>query len=108
MPGRADRGGGGGPVAVVIPAYQAAATIATVVTGARRACPDATIYVVDDGSGDETGEGGRGKGATVLVHPRNLGKGAGLRTGIDRGPADGAAPVVTLGADGPRPPRGRT
>ncbi|HXL11369.1 MAG TPA: glycosyltransferase, partial [Gemmatimonadales bacterium] len=70
MPGRAD-----GTVAVVIPAYQAAATIGAVVTGARRARPDATIYVVDDGSGDQTGEGGRGKGATVLVHSHNLGKG---------------------------------
>src|SRR5437660_8779255 len=99
MPGRAD-----GAVAVVIPAYQAAATLGAVVTGARRACPDATVYVVDDGSGDETGEGGRGKGATVLVHPRNLGKGAALRTGIDRALADGAAIVVTLDADGQHPP----
>src|SRR2546430_7309163 len=61
MPGRAD-----GAVAVVIPAYQAAATLGAVVTGARQVLPDATIYVVDDGSGDETGAGGRGKGATVL------------------------------------------
>src|SRR2546425_9050054 len=99
MPGRADggRGGdGGGPVAVVIPAYQAAATIATVVTGARRACPDATVYVVDDGSGDETGNRGRGSSATVLRHARNLGNGAALRTMSDRALADGARVVVTL------------
>ena len=44
MPGRAD-----GAVAVVIPAYQAAATLGAVVTGARQVLPDATIYVVDDG-----------------------------------------------------------
>ena len=99
MPGRAD-----GAVAVVIPAYQAAATLGAVVTGARQVLPDATIYVVDDGSGDETGEAGRGKGATVLVHPRNRGKGAALRTGIDRALADGAAIVVTLDADGQHPP----
>src|SRR5438093_496322 len=84
MPGHAD-----GTVAVVIPAYQAAATIGGVVTAAKRALPAATIYVVDDGSRDQTGEGGRGKGATVLVHPRNLGKGAALRTGIDRALYDG-------------------
>jgi len=98
MPGHAD-----GTVAVVIPAYQAAATIGGVVTAAKRALPAATIYVVDDGSRDQTGEGGRGKGATVLVHPRNLGKGAALRTGIDRALADGAAIVVTLDADGQHP-----
>jgi len=101
MPGRAD---GGGPVAVVIPAYQAAATIGTVVSGARHALPDATIYVVEDGSREATGEGGRGRGATVLVHPRNLGKGAALRTGIERALADGAGVVVTLDADGQHPP----
>src|SRR5207249_5966523 len=99
MPGHAD-----GTVAVVIPAYQAAATIGGVVTAAKRALPAATIYVVDDGSRDETGEGGRGKGATVLVHPRNRGKGAALRTGIDRALADGAAIDVTWDADGQQPP----
>src|SRR5207253_11108678 len=99
MPGRAD-----GAVAVVIPAYQAAATLGAVVTGARQVLPDATIYVVDDGSGDETGAGGRGKGVTVLAHPRNLGKGAALRTGIARALADGATVVVTLDADGQHAP----
>jgi len=99
MPGHAD-----GAVAVVIPAYQAAATIAAVLAASVRALPSAALYVVDDGSRDGTGEGGRGNGATVLVHPRNLGKGAALRTGIDRALADGAAIVVTLDADGQHPP----
>src|SRR2546427_1402089 len=95
MPGRADGG-----IAVVIPAYQAAATIGGVVTGVRHALPGVPVYVVDDGSGDETGRAGRDQGATVLVHPRNLGKGAALRTGIARALADGAAMIVTLDADG--------
>src|SRR5438128_10427844 len=99
MPGRADGG-----IAVVIPAYQAAATIGGVVTGVRHALPGVAVYVVDDGSGDETGRAGRDQGATVLVHPRNLGKGAALRTGIDRALADGAGVVVTLDADGQHPP----
>src|SRR2546422_1937199 len=99
MPGRADGG-----IAVVIPAYQAAATIGGVVTGVRHALPGVPVYVVDDGSGDETGRAGRDQGATVLVHPRNLGKGAALRTGIARALADGAAMIVTLDADGQHPP----
>jgi glycosyltransferase involved in cell wall biosynthesis len=105
MPGRADR-----VVAVVIPAYQAAATIADVVTRTHRAAPAATVYVVDDGSRDGTGEeaGKReaegGRGATVLVHPRNLGKGAALATGIAAALAHGAAVIVTLDADGQHPP----
>jgi len=101
MPGRAE---GGAAVAVVIPAYEAAATIPGVVDGVLRALPGANVYVVDDGSRDKTGEEGRGKGVTVLRHPRNLGKGAALRTGIARALADGARMVVTLDADGQHAP----
>ena len=91
-------------VAVVIPAFQAAATIGDVVTRARATLPDAQVIVVDDGSTDGTGEEGRGKGASVLTHPRNRGKGVALRTGIARACADGADVIVTLDADGQHPP----
>jgi glycosyltransferase involved in cell wall biosynthesis len=104
MPGRAEAAPPPGGVAVVIPAYQAAATIADVVDRARRAAPGAVVYVVDDGSADATGGAGRGSGAQVLVHGQNQGKGAALRTGMDRALADGAAIVVTLDADGQHPP----
>lgn len=43
-------------------------------------------------------------GATVLVHERNLGKGAALATGIDRAVTDGAELLATLDADGQHPP----
>ena len=99
MPGRADRA-----VAVVIPAYQAAATIAAVVSRTSRAVPGATIYVVDDGSTDGTGAAGRGSGATLLVHPRNRGKGAALATGLAAALEGGAGVIVTLDADGQHPP----
>ena len=99
MPGRADEA-----VAVVIPAYQAAATIADVVSRSRRAVPDAIVYLVDDGSTDGTGERGRGKGATVLIHPRNRGKGAALATGIAAALQGGARVIVTLDGDGQHPP----
>jgi glycosyltransferase involved in cell wall biosynthesis len=106
MPGRADAPNPPPPdgVAVVIPAYQAAVTIGGVVRGAQRAFPSATVYVVDDGSRDGTWEEGRGKGARVLVHPRNVGKGAALRTGITQALADGAGILVTLDADGQHAP----
>src|SRR6184192_3240291 len=99
MPGRANR-----TVAVVIPAYQAAATIAEVVSRTSRAVPGATVYVVDDGSTDDTSGAGRGRGATVLVHPRNRGKGAALATGIAAALAGGADVIITLDADGQHPP----
>lgn len=98
MPGPAD----GAPlsVAVVIPAYQAAATIAAVVSRARRAVPKGIVYVVDDGSSDRTGEVGRGAGARLIERPRNRGKGAALATGIAAALAGGAGVIVTLDADG--------
>src|SRR3989454_10112218 len=99
MPGRADRA-----VRVVIPAYQAAATVAAVVSRTSRAVPGATVYVVDDGSTDETSAAGRGRGATLLVHPRNRGKGAALATGIAAALEGGAGVIITLDADGQHPP----
>lgn len=99
MPGPAD-----GALAVVIPAYQAATTIAAVVSRTQRAVPAATVYVVDDGSRDGTGDAGRGMGATVLVHPDNRGKGAALATGIAAALAGGAGVIVTLDADAQHPP----
>jgi glycosyltransferase involved in cell wall biosynthesis len=96
MPARAEL-----RVAIVIPAYQAAATVAAVVSAARAVAP---VYLVDDGSTDGTGELGRGQGASLLTHAANRGKGAALATGIAAALAARADVVVTLDADGQHPP----
>ena len=86
---------------VVIPAFQAAATIGSVVTRTRATLPAARIVVVNDGSSD--GSYG-GVAETVLAHQTNLGKGAALRDGIKEAIRSGASIVVTLDADGQHPP----
>lgn len=87
-----------GSVWIVIPCYQAAAKVAAVVRGASQSgCP---VVVVDDGSGDGSGEVAQAAGATVLRHPLNQGKGAALRTGFRHALAHGADAVLTLDADG--------
>jgi len=102
MPGRAEPPRRG--MAVVIPAYQAAATIQEIVARVRRAAPDAIVYVVDDGSTDGTAAAGREQGAVVLLHRHNHGKGAALRSGIERALSDGAHIIVTIDADGQHAP----
>jgi glycosyltransferase involved in cell wall biosynthesis len=91
-------------VAIVIPAYQAAATIGDVVSRARTVLPDAQVILIDDGSDDGTGDEGRGRGAVVVTHPRNRGKGVALRSGLARACTEGAEAIVTLDADGQHPP----
>jgi len=81
------------PVTVLIPAYQAADTIAATVRAARGLPGVGRVVVVDDGSRDDTARQAEQAGAEVIRHRRNRGKGAALRTAAW---AAGEAPVVLL------------
>jgi glycosyltransferase involved in cell wall biosynthesis len=63
------------------------------------------IIVVDDGSRDRTTEIAREKGALVLSHPRNMGLGAAIRTGLKTALERGADCAVTFDADGQHDPK---
>ena len=65
-------------IAVLVPCYNEASTIGAVVADFQRALPDASIYVCDNASTDETAARARAAGATVLVEPRP-GKGNAVR-----------------------------
>lgn len=85
-------------LAVLIPAYRCAATIAAVVAGARQHV--ARVLVVDDGSPDDTGARAAAAGAEVLRFPANRGKGAALRAGLERLAAAGVRHALTMDGDG--------
>jgi glycosyltransferase involved in cell wall biosynthesis len=86
-------------VAVVIPAYQAAATVGDVVRHVQ--VQGYPVLVVDDGSTDATASVAAKAGASVIRLARNRGKGAALRRGFERLLGDGrVAAVVTVDADG--------
>jgi glycosyltransferase involved in cell wall biosynthesis len=91
-------------VTVVIPAYNEAPAIASVVADVARALASAGIcgevLVVDDGSRDGTADLAMAAGARVIRHPTNLGYGAALRTGIR---AAGSEIIATTDADGTYP-----
>lgn len=91
-------------VAVVIPAYQAAATLGAVVDGLRRSLADALVVAVDDGSIDDTHSVASQVCDEVLRFERNRGKGAALRAGIGAALRLGANAVVTIDADGQHDP----
>jgi glycosyltransferase involved in cell wall biosynthesis len=88
-------------VLVVIPAYNEADSVGTVVTAARRYLP---VLVVDDGSTDATATVAAAAGATVLSQQPNQGKGAALRAGFRHALATGYEAVITLDADGQHDP----
>jgi glycosyltransferase involved in cell wall biosynthesis len=87
---------------VVIPCFNEAATLATLVPAVRRHLPQ--VLAVDDGSTDGTGSIARAAGALVLKHERNLGKGAALKTGLSCALKRGYEWAVTLDGDGQHAP----
>jgi len=83
---------------VIIPALDAASSIAAVVKDARRILP--WVLVIDDGSSDDTSAAARAAGAQVIRHEMNRGKGGALKTGFARALDDRLEAVITLDADG--------
>jgi glycosyltransferase involved in cell wall biosynthesis len=69
-------------VSIIIPAFNEAENIGSVVEGLRRLGPGFEINVIDDGSSDATAEVARAAGAVVYRHPYNIGNGAAVKSGI--------------------------
>ena len=69
-------------VSIVIPAYNEEATVAQVVSVARKLSYVDEVIVVDDGSSDRTVEEAESAGATVISHLTNEGKGSAIKTGF--------------------------
>ena len=86
------------PLAILIPAYNCAPTIADVVRGARQHIDQ--VLVIDDGSSDATAERAAAAGAAVERQPTNAGKGAALRRGMESLSARGVTRVLTMDGDG--------
>jgi len=89
-------------VVACVPAYNEAASIASVLIRAKPLVND--VIVCDDGSEDDTGEISRQLGAIVVKHERRLGYGSALRTLFTAALERGAEIVVTLDGDGQHDP----
>ena len=92
-------------VAVVIPAYRAAASIREVIAGVPAFVRH--IVVVVDGSPDKTALAARQAGdgrLEILVHERNQGVGAAVMSGYERARDLGAEVIAKMDADGQMDP----
>ncbi|MFC9352211.1 glycosyltransferase family 2 protein [Arthrobacter sp. NPDC057013] len=84
---------------IVIPMYNEASVVGTVIEGLRKEFPH--VVCVDDGSTDGSQDIARQAGAVVVQHPVNLGQGAALQTGIEYSLQDPQLDcIVTFDADG--------
>ena len=83
--------------AAVVPAFNEAAAIADVVRGISGIVDK--VLVVNDGSTDATAARARAAGAEVIAHPRNLGKGCAVRTGLAHVSAGPFTHVLLLDGD---------
>jgi len=86
---------------IVIPAFNEAASITSVVHDLASAARWLEILVVDDGSTDDTGQRAAAAGARVIRHPYNKGNGAAVKSGIRQ--AAGAF-ILIADADGQHSP----
>lgn len=86
---------------VIIPAYNEAEAIGSVVTGLRDVAKDAHVLVVDDGSTDDTGAIAEAAGARVVRHSSNRGYGTSVATGIRNATT---SVVALMDADGQHDP----
>jgi glycosyltransferase involved in cell wall biosynthesis len=91
-----------GETAIVIPAYNAGRHLGGVLDRVLAQAPREHIYVVDDGSADDTAAVAESRGVHVIRQTPNQGKAAALRTGFQATRA--YERVITLDADGQHDP----
>jgi glycosyltransferase involved in cell wall biosynthesis len=85
-------------IMVLITAYNEQDTIGNIIQEIIKIIDD--VIVVDDGSLDETVRIARQSGAKVILHHKNQGKGAALKTGFNYAKSHGYDGVITMDGDG--------
>ena len=97
----------GARIAVVVPAFNVAARLASVLETMPGFVDD--VFVIDDGSADDTGRVARsnvspGTTVTVITHARNAGVGAAIATGYRAALPHGSDVIAVMAGDGQMDP----
>lgn len=95
---------------IIIPAYNADKTLAGLVNEIKSVMLEQVgwcfeVLLVDDGSTDRTAQIAMTLGIRTITHPRNLGKGAAIRTAFEVARDLQIDALMTLDADLQHPPR---
>jgi glycosyltransferase involved in cell wall biosynthesis len=93
-----------GTFLAVVPAYNEARSIASVVRSLHEQAPDFDVIVVDDGSTDDTALRAAEAGASVLRLPFNLGIGGAVQTGFVYALEHGYECMAQVDGDGQHEP----
>jgi glycosyltransferase involved in cell wall biosynthesis len=88
----------------IVPAYNEARNLPTVLTALRREVPTCDVCVVDDGSSDDTAQVAARLGATVLRNPHNLGIGGAVQAGYLWARDHGYDIAIQIDGDGQHDP----
>lgn len=86
-------------VAVVIPAYNAAPTVGELLSQVSKYVSNEDIFVIDDGSTDETELVARDLGVWLLRHSKKKGKGVSLRDGCKKAVELNYEMIITMDSD---------
>lgn len=84
---------------IIIPAYQAAATLPQLIQVIKQYAPDIPIFVIDDGSTDHTAQILMGLEVNFFRQAINQGKGAALQRGINAAIKAGFTHAIFMDAD---------
>ncbi len=85
--------------AILIPAFNAAATLQELLQRTLTIAPQEQILVVDDGSFDNTSAIANSFGTGLIIHKKNKGKGAALQSGFNEIVHSQFEAVLTMDAD---------
>jgi glycosyltransferase involved in cell wall biosynthesis len=88
---------------IIIPCYNEAKIIESLILSARKEFPEATIVVIDDCSTDNSVELVRNAEAVALQLPVNLGIGGAIQTGIMYAERKGFEYLIRIDGDGQHP-----
>jgi glycosyltransferase involved in cell wall biosynthesis len=89
---------------IIVPAFDEEASIRPLLREIREHAPELDVIVVNDGSGDRTGEVAAEAGARVLNLPCNLGVGGAVQAGFRYAYEHDYRYAVRCDADGQHPP----